>query len=172
MKINKSHFRNFLKLFLLAIFAVNAAAQKSTDSDEKPLPNLKLKTVDGAVWNLHDDRGKIVLLNFWATWCEPCRTEIPVLQALVKKYETKGFKVVGVSLDSENLETIKEFIAEFKIKYPVVLTVPGSMLSQQESVPMSLLIGEKSVLYKKYVGAIEAEVFEKDIDELLNKPKP
>jgi thiol-disulfide isomerase/thioredoxin len=158
---------------MLMFFALSFPAQTKTPSkDEKPsLPNLTLNKIDGTKWNLHDERGNLVLLNFWATWCAPCREEIPVLVELSTKYKSKGLKVVGVSVDSENLEQINEFIKDFNMNYPVVLTVPGSLLSQQESVPMTLLIDENSRLVKKYVGAAEGSLFEKDIKDLLSKRK-
>ena len=130
-----------------------------------------MNTIDGEKWSLHDQRGSIVLLNFWATWCLPCQEEIPVLVSLSEKYKSQGLKIVGVTVDSENTEQINKFIKDFKMNYPVVLTVPGSLLSQQESVPMTLLIDEESRLIKKYVGAIDEDLFEEHIKELLDKRK-
>ena len=78
-------------------------------------------------------------------------------------------EVVGIAIDSENTVQINNFIKEFKVDYPILLTVPGSVLSQQKAVPMSLLVDEKGVLAKKYVGAIKESVFEKDIKGLLSK---
>ncbi len=146
-----------------------AAAAFGQKTAEKPLPNLALDNINGQKWNLEEMRGSVVLLNFWATWCAPCQTEIPALVSLSKKYKTDGLKIVGVSVDSKNVAQINEFIKEFKIDYPIVLAVPGSLLSQQKAIPMSLLIDEKGVLAKKYVGAIEEADLEKDIRELLKK---
>lgn len=153
-------------VLLFAAAAVGAFGQKA---QEKPLPNLSLSEINGRQWSLEDDRGKVVLLNFWATWCAPCRSEVPVLVSLSDKYKTDGLKIVGVSVDSENADAINEFIKDFKIDYTVVLAVPGSLLSRQKAIPMSLLIDEKGVLAKKYVGAIEKSVLEKDIRVLLGK---
>ena len=77
--------------------------------------------------------------------------------------------MVGVSVDSENVAQINKFIKDFKIDYQIVLAVPGSLLSQQKAIPMSLLIDEKGFLAKKYVGAIEKEVLEEDIKILLDR---
>lgn len=169
MRIHKIINKICFSALMLIFFALSFPAQTK---DESPaLPNLTLNKIDGTKWNLHDERGNVVLLNFWATWCAPCREEIPVLVDLSTKYKSKGLKVVGVSVDSENLEQINEFIKDFKMNYPVVLTIPGSLLSQQESVPMTLLIDENSRLVKKYVGAAEGSLFEKDIKDLLSKRK-
>lgn len=163
MKINNRIVLSGLLYLLLAASAFGQAAA------HKPLPNLALNRIDGEKWNLEDNRGSVVLLNFWATWCAPCRSEIPVLVRLSDKYKVAGLKVVGVSVDSENVSQINKFIKDFKIDYSIVLAVPGSTLSQQKAIPMSLLIDEKGFLAKKYVGAVEEFVLEKDIKTLLNK---
>lgn len=164
MKINNRFIFSGLMCLLLAASAFGQAA-----AQQKPLPNLALNRIDGEKWNLADNRGSVVLLNFWATWCAPCRSEIPVLVSLSDKYKAAGLKVVGVSVDSENVALINKFIEDFKIDYSIVLAIPGSILSQQKAIPMSLLIDEKGVLAKKYVGAVEESVLEKDIKTLLGR---
>ncbi len=164
MKINNRFIFSGLMCLFLAAFAFGQVA-----AQQKPLPNLALDRIDGEKWNLTDNRGSIVLLNFWATWCAPCRSEIPVLVNLSNKYKADGLKVVGVSLDSENVAQINKFLKDFKINYPIVLAAPGSLLSQQKAIPMSLLIDEKGILAKKYVGAIEESILEKDIKALLGR---
>lgn len=166
MKIKKISTRLALSGLMCFLLAASAFGQISA---EKPLPNLSLDNINGQKWNLEDNRGSLVLLNFWATWCAPCRTEIPVLVSLSDTYKINGLKVVGVSVDSENVAQINKFIKDFKIDYQIVLAVPGSQLSKQKAIPMSLLIDEKGILAKKYVGAIEKGVLEKDIKTLLAK---
>ncbi len=156
-----------LALFF-ALSTAPIAAQARPDA-EKPLPNLSLKTTNGEVWNLEDERGNVIVLNFWATWCAPCREEIPALVSLRRQYKTEKVRVVGVAVDSENSETISAFIREFRIDYPIVLAVPGTLLSQQKALPMTLLIDERGVLAKKYVGAVRRSVLEKDLKNLIRK---
>lgn len=163
----------WLSFFVLitVLFTSGALAQQKAKtplkSGGKPLPNLSLNTIGGQKWSLDENRGRVVLLNFWATWCAPCRAEVPYLVRLSNKYKAGGLDVVGINIDSDNIEQINSFIKEFKVDYPVLLTVPGSALSRQKAVPMSLLIDKKGVLAKKYVGAIKQSVFEKDIADLL-----
>lgn len=172
--------RNRNLVICLSFFALvtgllisGAFAQQKTKTElksaVKPLPNLSLNTVGGQKWSLDETRGRVVLLNFWATWCAPCRVEVPYLVRLSNKYKTGGLNVVGVNIDSDNIEQINSFIKEFKVDYTVLLTVPGSTLTRQKAVPMSLLIDGKGVLVKKYVGAIKESVFEKDITDLLDR---
>ena len=161
---------SFLALLTINLVSGLSAQTKTPPKAKvKPLPDLILTSVTGEKWSLHEQRGSIVLLNFWATWCAPCRAEVPYLVRLSDKYKARGLEIVGINIDSENTEQINNFIKEFKMDYPVLLTVPGSTLSQQKSVPLSLLINEKGVLVKKYVGAIKEIVFEKDIKSLLSK---
>ncbi len=162
----------FSLLALLAlgfVSRVSAQTKMPPKAKDKPLPDLILSNVAGEKWSLHKQRGRVVLLNFWATWCAPCRAEVPYLVRLASKYKASGLEVVGIAIDSENTVQINNFIEEFKVDYPILLTVPGSVLSQQKAVPMSLLVDEKGVLAKKYVGAIKESVFEKDIKGLLSK---
>ncbi len=158
--------------FLVAVSASGLLAQAREivpKSVDKPLPNLILNNINGQKWSLHEQRGRVVLLNFWATWCAPCREEIPSLVRLFDKYKADRLAVVGVSLDSENPARIKAFIKKYRMNYPVILTVPGSRLTQQEAVPITILIDQSGVLAKKYIGAIKEDVLEKDIKELLGK---
>lgn len=166
----------WLSLFVLAgVFPVsNVFAQRKTKTSTKtaaakPLPNLTLNTIDGQKWSLEENLGRIVLINFWAMWCAPCRTEVPALVRLSNKYKASGLQVVGVSVDSENIEQINAFIKDYKINYPVLLASPGSLLSRQKAVPMTLLIDATGILAKKYVGAAKESVFEKDIKDLIAK---
>lgn len=168
---NRKTIIHFCLLIILAIgYVFDSAAQtKKTPPKAKPLPDLSLITVTGKRWSLYEQRGRIVLLNFWATWCAPCRTEVPFLVKLSNKYKENGLEVVGIAIDSENTVQISRFIKEFKIDYTVLLTIPGSALSRQKAVPMSLLVDEKGFLVKKYVGAVKESVFEKDIQALVRK---
>jgi cytochrome c biogenesis protein CcmG, thiol:disulfide interchange protein DsbE len=184
MKIQK--IINHLSFLALIMTVFTSASFAQTDPPpkpaSKPLPNLILDTLDGQKWNLHENRGRIVLINFWATWCEPCRTETPMLIKLGKEYKPRGLEIVGIALDEEGAEPIKKFIAEYKIKYPILLPAPGSLLSQIEPVPTTLLIDAEGRLAKKYVGAMPEEILREDIEKLIKgvkaksgvvrKPKP
>jgi thiol-disulfide isomerase/thioredoxin len=103
------------------------------------------------------ERGNVVLLNVWATWCGPCRFEIPALDRLHKKYAAKGFKVVGVSIDEGEVAPVKQFVSEHEMHYPIVLDPQGKLASlfQTTVIPTSVLIDRKGkVVWKKY-GVIE-----------------
>lgn len=116
-------------------------AQGSTNSQPKlDAPLFKGETIDGKTFDLADYKGKVVLINFWATWCGPCRMEIPDLIRLQEKYGPKGFTVVGLSED-DSAEPVKPFVKDNKINYPVLVSPPG--LGQEYAVtglPTSFLV--------------------------------
>ncbi|CAN5740383.1 hypothetical protein BH20ACI4_BH20ACI4_26160 [soil metagenome] len=165
---NPGKFKFIALIFLISVMAISAFAQtkQPEGNAEKPLPNLVLNTIDGEKWSLYENRGKIVLLNFWATWCEPCRTETPMLVRLGKEYKERGLKIVGIALDTGGTEIIKKFMSEYKIDYPVLLPVPGSALSRIDPVPTTLLIDAEGRLAKKYVGELPEKILREDIEKL------
>jgi cytochrome c biogenesis protein CcmG, thiol:disulfide interchange protein DsbE len=168
--INRTGFLALLMIvFALTLFAQTESATKPS---AKPLPNLILDTIDGKKWSLQANRGRIVLMNFWATWCEPCRTEKPMLVKIGKEYKPRGLEIVGVALDEDGAEVIKKFVAKYKINYPTLLPIPGSLLSQIEPVPTTLLIDTEGRLAKKYVGAMPEDILREDIEKLIKEFKP
>jgi len=121
------------------------------------MPPYTARLLDGGEFDVASERGKVVLLNLWATWCGPCRYEIPALEKLHQKYEPKGFKVVGVSIDEGDAAPVKEFVTEHKMHYPVVLDPDGKLANmfQTTVIPTTVLIDRNGkVVWKKY-GAIE-----------------
>ena len=164
---------NFVALLFLSagILTIESPAQTEIPpaSARKALPNLALKTIDGRQWNLNENRGRVVLLNFWATWCEPCRTETPMLVKFADEYRERGLRVVGIALDEDGTSIIRKFVAEYKIDYPILLPVPGSALAQIDPVPTTILIDAEGRLVKKYVGAVEEEILRRDIEGLTGE---
>ncbi|MGH7678760.1 MAG: TlpA family protein disulfide reductase [Gemmatimonadaceae bacterium] len=123
-----------------------------------PAPAYQTVSLSGDSVSLADQRGKVVLLNVWATWCHPCRDEIPELRELHKKYEVRGLELVGVSVDAEgNDEGIKAFMKEFEMAYPVWRD-PGERVSTQFlvfGVPATFLIDKQGVLRWRKTGPIQ-----------------
>lgn len=157
-------------LLIFCIFTAQTAAQIKSQmrTDEKSLPNLILNTIDGEKWSLYENRGRIVLINFWATWCDPCRTETPMLVKLGGEYKPRGLEIVGIALD-KNAGLIKKFAAEYKIDYPILLPVPGSALSRIDPLPTTLLIDSEARLVKKYIGELPEKLLREDIENLIEE---
>jgi thiol-disulfide isomerase/thioredoxin len=118
---------------------------------------------------LSDFRGRVVLLDFWATWCGPCRMEVPHFKQLIEKYGNRGFVVLGVSLDDTGAEVVRPFVARQEIGYPVVIgdQYTANRYGGVNALPTTFLIDRQGHVVKKYIGYRDLETFEEDIKPLL-----
>lgn len=121
-----------------------------------PMPAYSAKYLDGKPFDLASEKGNVVLLNVWATWCGPCRFETPELQALQSQYAAKGLKVIGVSVDEGETEAVKTFVTEEKISYTIAVDPDGRIanLVQTTVLPTSLLIDRGGKILWRQIGAI------------------
>lgn len=136
----------------------------------KPAPAFTLKrSQDGKPFSLNDAKGKVRIVDFWATWCPPCREEIPGFIALQKKYQAKGLEVIGVSVDRGGPEVVNKFAQENHINYTMLMserdveTAYGGI----RSIPTTFLIDRQGQIVKKYIGAVSMDEFEADLKPLL-----
>ena len=146
------------------------ATTNSPDPDEKA-PALSGPTLDGRTLTLSGFAGKIVLVDFWATWCSPCQEEIPDLVKLRDRYKDEGFEILGVSMDEEGAKAVKKFAAKQPISYPVILNggerpqagwdVPG--------LPTAYLVGRHGEILKRWFGEKDMPDLEKDVTAALAK---
>jgi thiol-disulfide isomerase/thioredoxin len=122
------------------------------------MPDYTAKMLDGSKFELAARRDKVVLLNLWATWCGPCRFEIPELEKLHAAYGAKGFEVIGVSLDEGGADTVKAFATEEKMTYPIVLDPDGKLADVFETsvLPTTALIDRQGRILWKHYGQIQA----------------
>ncbi|MBA2704725.1 MAG: TlpA family protein disulfide reductase [Blastocatellia bacterium] len=128
-----------------------------------------MTNLDGNLWKLDQQRGKVVLVNYWATWCPPCRVETPGLVRLANEYQSRGVEIVGVSLD-EDAGAIRPFIDDYKIPYPILLPADKSNLSLMiEALPTTLLYDRQGRLAKRYTGAVSESIFRADVESLLKE---
>ena len=146
------------------------SAGNAPDPNEKA-PALSAPALDGKTLTLAGFAGKVVLVDFWATWCDPCREEIPDLVKLRDRLKDKGFEILGVSMDEDGAKAVKKFIAKQPISYPVVLNsgerppagwvVPG--------LPTAYLIGRHGEVLKRWFGEKDMPDLEKDVTAALAK---
>ncbi len=134
-------------------------------------PDFTLRTPDGKDLQLSSYRGKVVLFDFWATWCDLCREEIPHFVELQQKYGDRGLQVIGVSMD-DSPEPVRPFYQRFHMNYPVVMgtATTGELYGGILGLPISFLIGRDGRIYTKHIGATEASVFEREITHLIAIP--
>jgi peroxiredoxin len=138
-----------------------------------PAPPWKLKDVDGKTVTSDQFKGKVVILDFWATWCPPCRTEIPGYVALQKKYGADGLVVVGVSVDTGGTAEVKQFIKDFGINYTVVMGDDDivSAFGPIDGYPTTFIIDRDGLVRNKKLGKKPAADFERDVLAVL-RPRP
>lgn len=150
-----------LRAMLLAMLLGCGGGDRDVGRPEigRPAPDYQALTLDGDSVSLARSRGRVTLLNVWATWCHPCREEIPVLQALHERYGARGFELIGVSVDGRGEEaTIREFARDFGMTYDLwhdpEERVQSTFLAV--GVPATFLIDRDGVLRWRHVGPIRA----------------
>lgn len=146
------------------------SATVKTVKDGQTAPDFALKDARGANIRLSSYKGKVVVVDFWATWCHGCKTEIPWFMEFQNKYKDGGLAVIGVSMDEDGWKSVRPFVEEKKINYPVV--IGNDDLAKRygvESMPMTLLIDRKGKLAASYIGLVDKGIFEKELIRLLGK---
>ena len=146
----------------------------SVSKDDKPLkiaPEFALKDADGKTVRLSDYKGKVVLLDFWATWCGPCKIEIPWFIEFERTYKDKGFAVIGIATDDEGWTVVKPFISELAINYRILKSESATEESYVkggiEALPTTFLIGRDGKIAAEHVGLTGKDEFEDGIKRLL-----
>jgi peroxiredoxin len=148
------------------------AGQAVCDSRAKPANlNFTLKDVTGKDFSLAAQRGKVILLSFWATWCGPCKIEIPWFIEFQSKYRSQGLVVVGVSVD-DPISGLKPFAERMKMNYPVLVGDGRDDLKEEAygpmwGIPTAFLIGRDGAICRKHTGMSEKEELEREIKALL-----
>lgn len=131
-------------------------------------PDFSLPDLSGGQLALSTYRGKVVLLDFWATWCVPCREEIPHFVELQSRYRDQGLEIIGVSMD-DGPEPVRDFYKQFKMNYPVVMgnAKIGELYGGVLGLPIAFVIGRDGRIYAKHIGATSIPIIEKEIQPLL-----
>lgn len=150
------------------------AASVKPDKERKPAPEFALKDADGKTVRLSDYRGKVVLLDFWATWCGPCQVEIPWFMEFERKHKDKGFAVIGVSMDEDGWAAVKPFVNELKINYRIVIGSDSTadLYGGVSALPTTFLIDREGKVASIHVGLSGKRDFEDDIQQLLQSAGP
>jgi thiol-disulfide isomerase/thioredoxin len=133
-------------------------------------PQLTLKDINGGEFRLSDYKGKVVLINFWATWCPPCRTEIPELIKLQRKYRKKGLQVVGITYPPEKLSEVRRFARAMKINYAIAIGTKANkeLFTTSESLPLTVVIDRNGSVRELIEGVIYPDEFDQKVKPLLS----
>ena len=147
----------------LTTFAADGANEKMV------APDFQLKSLEGKTIKLSDYKGKVVVLNFWATWCPPCREEIPDLVSLQKQYAAQGLVILGVSMDEGGPARVASFAKKFGINYPIVMgdEKTSAAYGGIEALPTTFIINRKGNVVDGLQGGTDRAGFEEKIKPVL-----
>lgn len=171
-----SRISNGLSAGLVAVGALLAGCSSSPKAppaaehlDRKPAANFTLADANGAKVTLADYKGKVVLLNFWATWCGPCKLEIPWFVEFNKTYKDRGLVVLGVSLDDDGWKSVKPYLAAKKIDYTVVVgnDAVSKSYGDVDSLPTTFIIDRDGRIAFTHTGLVGRDLYEAEIRSLL-----
>ncbi len=132
-------------------------------------PTFALKSADGTSIDLAKLRGKVVVVNFWATWCGPCRMEIPGFIDVYNRYKSKGVEIIGISVDGGGWKVLKPYLEKNKISYPIVLdnaNVAGAY-GGIYAIPTTFIVDKQGMIAGKHIGFMDKGTLEKLIKDLL-----
>lgn len=151
--------------------AESAAAARTAKPAEKrnQAPDFELTDSNGRKVKLSDYKGKVVLLNFWATWCGPCKLEIPWFVDFEKRYKDQGFAVLGVSMDEDGWDAVKPYIEDKQVNYRVVVGTDavGQLYGGVEALPTTFMIDREGKIAATHIGLVMKKDYEDEIAELL-----
>lgn len=159
-------------LALLFIAGLLAPAGRALARAPETMPAFTLPSAtNDTVIDSSSQAGKVLLINFWATWCGPCREEIPSLKKLWAEHRSQGFEVIGISMDMGSRDTVAKFAKKYSIAYPIAMGTPkvarsfGGIIG----IPQSYLVDRQGKIVRSYSGMINLDVLEKDIAKMLAK---
>ena len=163
---------------ILALTAALAGATMLSAEEPQPVqarratPDFTLADANGKLFRVSDQRGKVLLLDFWATWCTGCKVEIPWFIEFQRKYQARGLRSVGVAMDDEGWTTVKPYFAAHPINYPIVIgnmTLLQNTFGLNPSLPITLLIDRRGRIVESHQGVVVKETWERKILELLKE---
>jgi len=161
--------RSFLRIvFAPAVITFFSA---SVWAQEIKAPLFELKDVNGRTVRLSDYQGKVVLINFWATWCPPCRAEMPELVRLQREHGKKGLQIIGITYPPERMDRVRRFARSLKVNYPIILGTRQlkDRFSSDETLPLTIVIDRDGKVSNIIVGILLREEFDEKIKPLLMK---
>jgi peroxiredoxin len=161
----------------LALALAPGCARKGTESAipadagtiGSKAPEFALQDLSGKTVRLSDYAGKVVIVDFWATWCGPCRAEVPDFVRLQSKYRDKGLVILGLSLDENGEKLVRDFAKEYGVNYPMLLANPETARRYGGivGIPTTFVLDRKGQIAQKFIGQVEPRAFEATVQPLL-----
>ncbi len=166
---NKPLIPIMLLLLGVALFSLSGLGKIKGQSSSSPAPDFALPDLDGKTVKLSDFKGKVIILDFWATWCSPCVYEIPHFIELYEQYKENGFQMIGIAFQSGSASNIRQFVEKHGINYPILM---GNRVIAREygginAIPTTFVIDRQGRIVQKYIGYRAKEVFENHLKALF-----
>jgi len=163
--------KKVLSIFLVLMFmpTCGCSQKKDTSTGSINLLDYSLRSVNGDYVNLSTIKAKVIIVDFWDTWCPPCKVEIPGFISLYKKYHSKGLEILGLALGRRGVGDVLDFVTQKGINYPCYIASDDiiSAFGGIRGIPTTFVLNSKGEIYRKYVGMRPISVFENDIQDLL-----
>jgi len=152
------------------IVLVFTQSKMSTSADGNDAPDFSITDLQGNKLSLEDLKGNVIVINFWATWCPPCRQEIPGFLELYDKYKDQGLVIIGVALDNGGPAVVNPFVKDMQITYPVAMATQEIYQAYQpgQYIPATFIIDRTGTIRDKHVGYLDKAALEKTFLELSN----
>ncbi len=159
----------FILILPLVLLIGCGGENEKPAADSATAPDFALEDHQGNVVRLSDFRGKVTIINFWATWCGPCRQEIPGFVRLYDRYKADGLAIIGVSLDRPGWEVVRPFMKQYKINYPIVLGNQKVVLDYGgiQAIPTTFILNREGRVVDRIIGYRPESFFEERIKALL-----
>jgi thiol-disulfide isomerase/thioredoxin len=159
-----------LGLILWPVYFRGSVGSIQAPDQRKTMPRFSYPTLEGDTWSLESHKGKIVLVNFWATWCGPCREETPDLIRVYSRYRDKGVEVAGVSMDENAVKVAPGFVKQYRVPYPILIPpVESALIAAIQNLPTSFLVDPEGRIARTWVGALRENDLTSAIDQLLSE---
>jgi peroxiredoxin len=168
---------------LMLVFGFNVARQRNAEAGAPPFsmvgqsaPDFSLQTLDGKTVRLSDFRGKAVLLNFWATWCEPCKVEMPWFTEMQKQYGPQGLQILGVAMEDTEPSDIQEFTRQMRVDYPILVgresqrDALATSYGGVQFLPETFYIDRDGKVMERIFGLKGRGDIENDVKKMLTQP--
>lgn len=154
---------NIFLMIFFPFFFFGFALLEAGDKTSSPAPDFALTDLKGNVLSLSGFKDKIIFLNFWATWCAPCRQEIPDFVAAYEQLKEKGLVIIGVSVDRTSTDVLRSFVEKFKMTYPIAFATKKIIDDYQPGrfIPTTIIIDKAGKIRHKHVGLMDKETLQK-----------
>jgi len=160
--------RNILFLLFAGTVLFIGCSQAVENADKKA-PDFSLQDINNNTIALSNYEGEVIILNFFATWCAPCRIEIPDFIELANEYSDRDFAIIGISLDRGNIDTVRDFVDKYNINYPILFDdgIVSNTYGPIHSIPTTFIIDKKGNIVQTIIGSRRKDFFEDVIKPLL-----